>query len=556
MTKNTVFGIDLGTTYSAIGYVDEFGQPTIILNEDDEPVTSSTIFFETPENVIVGKVAKSSGRAEPLKYCELIKPNMGSADFRREFHGKDYRPEQLSAIILGKLKKYAEEKLGIPVIDVVITVPAYFDEQQRNATEQAGILAGFNVRGIIPEPTAAAIAYAATDAGKKTVLVYDLGGGTFDVTVMTVDGNAIRVVCVKGDHNLGGRQWDDRIVAHLAAEWQQEHGDSEDPLSSPETVQELLHVAEESKRTLTQRRDVPVNFSHSGNRTRTRLTREKFDELTSSLLETTATMTLEAAAEAARLGAPKIDLVLLVGGSSRMPQVKLRLERDFPGVEQKLFDPELAVAKGAAIYANNDRIKEIYREMVGTLTGRSGPIDERSDREIRKKIASQTAGGNIKTVDYAIKTEVVNVSSKSFGLVTVDPQTRAEQVVYLITRNSQVPACKTEVFATLYANQSSVDLKVIESSAEDGPGRPLPVDPLDATNHLLKVITLHLPPGLQAEHPIEVTYSLSKDGGRLQVRGFDPHSGNSIEDSVANLNAIPGDEMESMKGLQKRMTFE
>ena len=150
-----------------------------------------------------------------MNYVELIKPHMGESECR-EVHGKEYRPEQLSAIILGKLKKFAEAKLGREVKDVVITVPAYFNEVQRNATEQAGVLAGFNVKRIIPEPTAAAIAYAATDTDERAILVYDLGGGTFDVTVIKVAGQKVRVVCVKGDHNLGGRLWDDNVVAYLA----------------------------------------------------------------------------------------------------------------------------------------------------------------------------------------------------------------------------------------------------------------------------------------------------------------------------------------------------
>jgi molecular chaperone DnaK len=557
MNPTQVFGIDLGTTYSAISHVDEYGQPTVILNEDDEPVTSSTIFFETPESVIVGKVAKTSGQADPSRYCELIKPHMGSNDFRREFHGKEYRPEQLSAIILSKLKSYAQDKLNCEITDVVITVPAYFDEQQRNATEQAGILAGFTVRGIIPEPTAAAIAYAANEEEERTILVYDLGGGTFDVTVMRVERNQIRAICVKGDHNLGGRQWDDCIVAHLSAEWQRAHGDSDDPLLNRETLQELLNRAEETKKQLSQRVSVPINVSHAGKKTRVDLSREKFEELTESLLEKTLALTRNARTEAAALGAPSVDLLLMVGGSSRMPQVKSRLALEFPGVEQKLFDPELSVAKGAAIYANNTRIQELYRETSEKMFGKTPLPNDKATRErIAEEVARLIPGGNLKVVQTALDTRVINVTSKSFGLETTDPGTRRQEVSYLIKRNTPVPATKTETFATLDPNQTAVDLRIIESSAEESQSCELPRDPEHPSNHRLKTISLHLPPHLPAGHPIEVTYSVSEDGGRLQVRAVDKQSGNSIEDSVENLSAIQPREMESMRNELRRMKLD
>lgn len=560
MSTPQIFGIDLGTTYSAIAYVDEFGQPAIILNEDDEPVTASTIFFETPENVIVGKVAKTSGRVDPLNYAELIKPYMGDPDYRREFHGKEYRPEQLSAIILGKLKSYAESKLGLPVTDVVITVPAYFNEQQRNATEQAGVLAGFNVKRIIPEPTAAAIAYAATDATQKTVLVYDLGGGTFDVTVMRVEDQKVRVVCVKGDHNLGGRQWDDRVAAYLASEWQRETGESDDPLSNMETLQELLNSAEEAKKQLSQRVKVPLKVNHAGKGQRVELTRDKFDELTSSLLETTAAMTRDAVAEAAHLGSPTIDLILLVGGSSRMPQVQTRLQQEFPGVEQKLFDPELAVAKGAAIYANNTRIQETYADLMESMFGkRDVAVDTLPvsvQREVEEKVARALPGTHRKAIASGLRTEVINVCSKNFGLVVCDRATRQEEVCYLIKRNSPVPAEVQEEFGTLDDNQASVDLQIIESSAEEGPGRPLPTDAGDPTCRRLKTVTFNLPPGLRAGHAIQVKYSLSEDGGRLRVHAVDPQSGIAIEDSVENLGAIEAKELEAMKREMAAMSFQ
>jgi len=552
-----IFGIDLGTTYSAIAYVDEFGQPVVILNEDDEPVTASAIYFESPENVIVGKVAKTTGRVDPLQYVELIKPHMGDSTFRREVHGWELRPEQLSALILAKLKCYAESRLGYPVTDVVITVPAYFNEQRRHATEQAGIMAGLNVRQIIPEPTAAAIAYAATDGNERTILVYDLGGGTFDVTVMRVEQQKVRVVCVKGDDDLGGRKWDDRIAAYLASEWQQQHGTYDDPLASLETLQELVNIAEESKKQLTKRIKVPLKVTHASQSVRVELTRQKFDELTASLLETTIAMTRNAVEEAHNLGAPPIDLILLVGGSSRMPQVQSRLQSEFPGVELKLFDPELSVAKGAAIYANNTRIQETYKDLMQSMFGnrdvKLDSLPEAVQQELHEKATQALPGTTAKTLAAGLDMEVVNVCSKNFGLVVHDPVTRREEVNYLITRSTPVPATIEKHFGTLDDNQETVALQIIESASE---ASPLPTSVDDPSCQRLKIVTLQLPSGLRRGHVITVRYSLSEDGGRLRVVASDPASGRVIEDSVENVNAILADELEQMRERMNSVQFQ
>jgi molecular chaperone DnaK len=557
-----IFGIDLGTTYSAIAYVDEFGKPIVILNEDDEPATASTIFFESNENIIVGKVAKSTGRLDPMNYIELIKPYMGDPTYPpRELHGKQYRPEELSAIILKKLKSYAETKLGREIKNVVITVPAYFNEQQRNATEQAGILAGFEVKRIIPEPTAAAIAYAATDEGERSVLVYDLGGGTFDVTVMQVAGQKIRVVCIKGVHDLGGRLWDDAIATHLASSWQNEHGAGEDLLANLETRQDLLNSAEESKKQLSQRTKVPVKVSHAGKSTRVDLTREKFDELTASLLETTMALTRDAAAEAVHLGVPRLDLILLVGGSSRMPQVQERLKAQFPGVDQKLFDPELAVAKGAALYANSTRIQEVYADALEAMFGRRDvkveSLAPAEQQKLQEQVSRALPGASRKAIAAGLNLKVVNVCSKNFGLVVVtDSGTRREEVAYLIKRNSPVPTEVEDQFGTLDANQHEAMIQIIESDFESGPNRPLPKEADHSTCRRLKNIALSLPPGLAANHPIKVKYSLSEDGGRLRVFATDPVSGRAIDDTVENLSAIQPQELETMKQALAAKTYQ
>lgn len=558
MSASQIYGIDLGTTYSAIAYVDEHGQPVVILNEDNDPVTASAIYFETANNIIVGKVAKATGRIDPMNFVEMIKTEMGSDGYRRDFFGKDYRPEELSAIILGKMKQLAEDHSGSPVTDVVITVPAYFDEQRRNATEQAGILAGLNVKQIIPEPTAAAIFYAA-DSGNaaKTVLVYDLGGGTFDVTVIRIEGKEIRVVCVKGDHDLGGRRWDNEIVAYAAAKWSEESGELDDPLGDMETLQTLTYDSEEAKKNLSARARNPMSVVHGSKRVKVDITREKFDELTEGLLETTIALTRDAVAEAAYCGAPPIDLILLVGGSSRMPQVQERLQTEFPGVEIKLSDPDLAVAKGAAIYANNTRIQDTYADLVENMFGdRSAEVTPEAHAKLQEEVARALPGTTHETVDEALNTKVVNVCSKNFGVIYLKSETDEEAVSYMITRNTAVPAELKEEFYTVAPNQESVKIRVVESSAELGPNVPLSEDPNDPSCREIKSVELLLPPGLQAGHPIQITLSLSEDGGRLRIQGMDVQSGRSIEDTVSNLDAIQPEEMEDMKDHLGRIRFQ
>ncbi len=546
---NTIFGIDLGTTYSAIAYVDEYGKPTVVMNKENTAVTPSVIYFESAENVLVGGPARESGRLDPSNCVELIKASMGDGEYRREIHGVEYRPEQLSALILKKLKEDTAELLGVPVTDAVITVPAYFNENQRTATENAGRIAGLTVHAIIPEPTAAAVAYAATEGGDQTLLVYDLGGGTFDVTVMQVSGSKVRVVCVDGNHDLGGRKWDEKVVLYLASEWRSQTGSEEDPLSDPETQQELFGKAEEAKKLLTQREKTPLRVSHAGHPVRIELTREKFEELTSDLLELTISLTHQVMAEAQKQSVGHIDKILLVGGSSYMPQVQNRLKSEFPGSAQELFEPEQAVAKGAALYAANKLIQDAYEQATRDVLRRddvSGididklPLDKRT--EIKKRVL-KLSGVTADALDGGLGgMEIVNVCSKNFGIQVLDEDDRPV-VDYLIRRNTPVPAeCERE-YPVDQANLSSVVIPVFESEG----ARPELDDPNDPACRKIKEIRLHLPAGSADGHPIQVKFSLSEDGGRLLVHARETLTGQEIEDSVEGADSLMEQEVEDME---------
>src|SRR5438477_11563686 len=221
MSTRKVVGIDLGTTFSAIAHIDAYGKPQIIPNTETERITASVIFFDG-NNVIVGTVAKNNAVAEPEKIVDFVKREMGKpkAQFHREFGGKVYSAEELSALIIRKLKADAEKYLEQPVTDVVITVPAYFNDAERTATITAGQLAGLNVLQIINEPTAAALAYGLDKLDEnQTVFVFDLGGGTFDVTIMRIEGHKLNIIATNGDHRLGGKDWDDVIVNYIADEF-------------------------------------------------------------------------------------------------------------------------------------------------------------------------------------------------------------------------------------------------------------------------------------------------------------------------------------------------
>src|SRR5579862_9879243 len=236
-------GIDLGTTFCAVAHIDAYGKPQIIPNSESERITPSVILFDGT-NAIVGSMAKQNAVAEPEKIVDFVKREMGKskAQFHREFNGKIYSAEELSALIIKKLKNDAERYLGEPVTDAVITVPAYFNDAERTATLRAGQLAGFNVLQVINEPTAAALAYGLDKLEQdQTVFVFDLGGGTFDVTIMRIESSHISMIASNGDHRLGGKDWDDVIVNWVADEFDKQHG--ENPLLDLQSYQDLYNRA-------------------------------------------------------------------------------------------------------------------------------------------------------------------------------------------------------------------------------------------------------------------------------------------------------------------------
>jgi molecular chaperone DnaK (HSP70) len=546
LEDNTVFGIDLGTTHSCIAYVDEAsGQPSVVTNAEGDLTTPSVVLFEGTDRV-VGKEAKNAAVMYSDRVVETVKRQMGVSGWRFTYEEQDYTAEEISSYILRKIAEDTRTMSGMPVHEVVITCPAYFGTAEREATANAGKIAGLKVLEVINEPTAAAISYDAHAEGDQTVLVYDLGGGTFDVTLIEIKGGSIRVVATGGDHMLGGRDWDEAVVNYLAAQWQQELGSPDDPKESEETLQDLWHRAEEGKRALSARPQTRITVSHDGQRVPVELTREKFEELTAHLLERTVKFTKAVLELGAELGTSSFDKLLLVGGSTRMPQVGARLTSEFT-VTPVLHDPDQSVAKGAAIYAQKLKLgiqlEHTIDDIMKARYGDDVPADV--PQEVYDDAIGQLADergmlpGDLKN---KYETTVTNVASKSFGIVILDDvDGEAKEVISnLVLAQDPVPATRTRTYTTVVPNQPRVDIRVMENTHRDTyvpieQGRPI-------GRALLK-----LSAGLSSGSPVDVTFELQQDG-RLKVTGRDlAGEGAEIEAVVETDRGLSEEELEQAR---------
>jgi molecular chaperone DnaK (HSP70) len=476
-------GIDLGTTYSCVAYIKQ-GQAEIINNAEGDPTTPSVVWFDN-NRIIVGKEAKEMLNVEPDNVCSFVKRQMGK-EWTFTVNGSSYTPQEISAFILKKLVKDASARLGEEIIDVVITCPAYFSFREREATKQAGEIAGLNVLQILNEPTAAAYSYGldANVISEKHVLVYDLGGGTFDTTLIKVSRTGVDVVCTDGNHQLGGKDWDDALVSHLADRFNQVTGENANPAEDSEFYYELLEKAETMKKQLSERTSVKTNISHNGSKTSIEVTRTDFERITQALLNQTVELTHSLMKVAKKQGITKIDKLLLVGGSSRMPQVAAVMEKEF-GVKSQLYEPDEAVAKGAA--------------MVGSEK-------------------------------YKIPTK--NVASKTFGITVLDgynaDHTPILSVCNLIYRNTTLPFEKTEKFATIADDQQIVVVELLENNIDAPNVNSVESKETPDGMNVLWNGELPLKPDMPKHSKIDVTFRIEKDG-RLFAKAYDPETGNYID---------------------------
>lgn len=462
-------GIDLGTTYSVVAWIDESGRPATIPNEAGDLLTPSAVFVDS-DQIIVGKEAVKASVMNPSTYAECFKRDIGSAAYRREVGGRKVPPEILSALVLERLRQSAERRLG-PVRKAVITVPAFFDENRRRMTQDAARLAGLELLDIINEPTAAALAFGCRggaasvnpgpSGGPQRILVYDLGGGTFDVTVLEIDGSRLRTLATDGDVRLGGKDFDERLVTHLANRFQEAHGI--DPRGDPQDAAQLWIDAQEAKHSLSERSKTTVVCFHAGVRMRIEVLREEFEELTADLLDRTET-TASLVIRQAGLDCSAIDRVLLVGGSSRMPMVRAMLCRLTGKEPDASYSPDEVVAHGAALYA----------QML---------LAEGSDLG-------------------SMSNTLVNVNAHSLGVVGLEASTGQMRNVILIPKNTPLPTRATRNFRTAKADQRSVQVRIVEGEGDR---------PEDCIT-LGRCVIRDLPPGLPADALVEVEYRYGANG--------------------------------------------
>ena len=480
-----VVGIDFGTTFSAIAHINEHGQSEIIPNLENERITPSIIMFEDTL-VTVGKIAKQNARAVPEQIVEFVKREMGKskAEFFRSFNDKDYSPEELAALILTKLKQDAETYLNEEVTDAVITVPAYFHDAEREATRNAGKIAGLNVLQILNEPTAAALAYGIDQLGSdQNVFVFDLGGGTFDVTIMKVSESEIQMLATNGDHRLGGKDWDDKIITHVAEMFEIEHG--ENPLADLHTYQDLQLEAIGAKESLSLRQRALIVCGYNGKTTRVELTREKFEELTADLLERCRTL-CDVVLSEADMTWENIDKTLLVGGSTRMPMVQEMINTiSGKEINPHEVNPDEVVAIGAAIQGTLRQLTEGTPETV-----------DMPDAVIDRFLGQ----------DGEPKVTVTDGATHNLGLVILNPQ-REHIVHVMIPKMTAIPCEISNKFLTVDENQTSALIEVVQGLEQDR--LKSEIERFD--EYKLGECTLELPDGLPQGSPIEVNYKYNLD---------------------------------------------
>lgn len=466
-------GIDLGTTYSCVSYVDDNGVLRIVDNMEGEQTTPSVVYFDPDGSAVVGSTARAEGAMNPECLCERVKNFMGNADYRFLANGAEYSSAAVSTLILKKLLADAEAAIGEEIDGAVITCPAYFGVEAKNATKFAGenvILSNgkpLNVLRILDEPTAAAIAYA--DSRKedmdKTVLIYDLGGGTFDCTVMKlkiVGGEkTVSVITTGGNHQLGGKDWDEAFANLVRGKFCDETGCDEDEMKNDaECVAWFSENIEKAKKTLTGRESTSLTPSFGGQRQKIEITRQEFDEATSGKLDETISLVNEMLS-AKGMSIDNIDEIILVGGSTYMPQVSKKLEQEY-GKPLAQYEPNKAVAMGAALVANEYSFKSENGEILESLS-------QNGDSSLMAVLSSieTTENGGTKVGN----TEFIENVTKSYGFRFYDGNEKKQKVLNLIIKDMQKPAHGASIehmqliFTSDPAPIDSIDILVLESDS-------------------------------------------------------------------------------------------
>jgi molecular chaperone DnaK len=548
-------GIDLGTTFSTIAYLDDCGEPTAVLNSSGKDVTPSAVWVKPDRSVLVGQAAVKARRQRPDHVAVNFKRDMGERLYHETVCGKEFSPQALSALVLKKLSRDACKVLE-DITGAVITVPAYFGDARRKATQDAGRIAGLRVLDILNEPTAAALANAfreyvlrggdqsqldiariATRAPAIT-LIYDLGGGTFDVTVIRIDNNDFEVVATGGEVRLGGIDFDRRLLDYYCDEFQRRHGI--DPRDTSGSLQRILSACEAAKIEMSAKDQAVINGEHLGRQLQLPVSRNKFEELTADLVARTQLST-EMLLEDALLGWNKIDNILLVGGSSRMPQCRRMLERISGKEPEMAIAPDQIVAHGAAIHAailaydldeaaskgapgGGFSFLDLDDEPAGDPGDSDIPISLPVDKETdQPPISEPIAGPPISPVvaDAARAVKMTNVNSHGLGVIVRSSREGRTVNSVIIPKNTPLPTARVKLFGTEAANQRQVRLRITEGDTRDPRG----------CTQIGECLIKLLPKGLPKGTPVEVTFNYDTSG-RIHVRAVELTSGASTEVSL------------------------
>ena len=572
------YGIDLGTTYSAIAALDDKNLPKIIENfEEGGYLLASAVYFPEDGPPVVGAVAKNFAEIEPERVVQFVKRGIGTSDAKRyDFNDEEYGPIEISSLILKRMVEYAE-KQGEKVENVVITCPANFKIERRNATRMAAELIGLNVLNIVNEPTAAALNYCSREYKEsRKILVFDLGGGTFDVTLLdfSVDDSgatSIDVIDTDGNDRLGGADWDDRLFEHLCECYCEEIGESREDLDAM-LSQEIRNTAEETKKKLTNMESWKVTVARS---VRFEVTREKFEELTKDLVTRTVDFISKLLTDTG-LGGDDVDLVLLVGGSTKMPMIQRAVEEIFPGKVQ-IEEPDFAVAKGAAIAASIEfsehtekLVENLKRKLLGIQSGGdAGELDEiiKDIEELAPELAQELIGGEdgddltVESISEAIDMLVKSIPdapsnislpkdklNSSFGPAVGATVGGVDEFVIdnLLFKGDQSPAEKKETYGTMVDNQEAIRLPIYENLATDRvntfvtpdidlQGNAQETDPELNVNKIGELY-IPLPHGTPGGSPIEVTFNYSTAG--LDVKARNPSTGELFDTFISSANLL------------------
>jgi molecular chaperone DnaK len=490
MAEKYLIGIDLGTTYSCLAYIDENGEPVVEKNFEQEDTTPSVILFNDNGEIIIGSPAKDmSMMYAPERTIAAIKRHIGT-DYEVDIDGDKYTPVTLSASILKKMINDFNDNHGCDIKKAVIGCPAYFGQKERDATKTAGKVAGLEEVTLINEPTAAAISFGlGSDGSKKRVLVYDLGGGTFDVTVLEIEGQSFTAVSTDGERLLGGKDWDAIITKLIKQKVMTDAGVEEYELDEDDEVKQSLVLDSETiKKRLSTAESTKGTLNVGGKKVVYTITREEFENASAPLMQTTLDI-IERTLTSKKFTIKDINTVLLVGGSSRMPQVKNGITKKYPTADIKIFDPDQSVAKGAAIFA---------KSAAWGADGTSKVAEPKLDNS-GKVIEAPVAAGEI---------SVHNVLSKSFGIkVTYDDD--SEKISNIIFRNEVLPIVKINTYYPQEDNQTSIKVEIYENSAynkEEGKK----VDLIEG--YPVGDFEMELPENVTRDTPITVKFVATDEG--------------------------------------------